>query len=158
MGRETWPRLEEGPVESSIVERINGLLADAAPQTGRPMPCELAARAARLRRPSRPGSVWSRLVAGQLRLLEQHDGSGRRTIVLSPVEGAEPAARALSPVEARIARMLGKASTTKEIAYALKISESAAENHVSRALRKLGIGDRVALVTLYTQLESAGEA
>ncbi|MDH5673024.1 MAG: helix-turn-helix transcriptional regulator [Myxococcales bacterium] len=103
-------------------------------------------------------SVWAKLSTGRLWLVDQFDDAGRRTVVLTPALEGCWSMRALTPVEARIARMVGQARSTKEIAFDLGISESAAENHVARILRKIGVCDRVALVTLYTQLERAGHA
>ncbi|MGD8859750.1 MAG: LuxR C-terminal-related transcriptional regulator [Myxococcales bacterium] len=105
--------------------------------------------------PCPPRRLWARLCAGELRVLDHYDHRGRRTLLLSPAAPADAAGRAMSPVEARVARMMGEALSNKEIAHRLRISESAAENHVARCMRKLGLGDRIALVMLYTQLEDA---
>lgn len=64
--------------------------------------------------------------------------------------------RSLTAIEDRIARRAGQAQSNKEIAAQLRLSETAVENHLSRALRKLGLRDRVALARLYTQLEADG--
>lgn len=76
-------------------------------------------------------------------------------VVVAP---CPPAAglRSLTAIEDRIARRAGQAQSNKQIAFALKLSETAVENHLSRALRKLGLRDRVALARLYTQLEADG--
>jgi len=99
-------------------------------------------------------SVWKRLCTGALRLVAQVDRDGRRYVVLLEAERA--GRRALTPVEARIAALCGRALANKEIAYELSITETSVENHLSRALRKLGLATRTDLVRLYTQLERQG--
>lgn len=99
--------------------------------------------------------AWSDLSAGRLMLIAQLERDGHREVRLQPcVDQASP--RALTPIEDRIARLAGQALSNKEIGFALRMNQSAVENHLSRALRKLGLPDRVALARLYTQLEALG--
>lgn len=98
---------------------------------------------------------WSPLCGGRVRLVDAIDHEGRSVLVLAPRRD-NVAPYALTAVEERIARRAGLAQSNKEIAAALRLSESAVENHLSRALRKLGVRDRVALARLYTQLEAVG--
>src|SRR5690349_20915562 len=100
-----------------------------------------------------PLSTWRALTSGHLHVVEQVEEAGRQWIVLAPCTPAPDASRALTPIEARIAGMAGRAYTNKEIGAAMRMSQSAAENHLSRAMRKIGVEDRLALVTLYSQLE-----
>ncbi len=98
---------------------------------------------------------WSHLCGGRVRLVDAIDHEGRSVLVLAPRrDNVEP--YALTAVEERIARRAGLAQSNKEIGAALRLSESTVENHLSRALRKLGVRDRVALARLYTQLEALG--
>jgi DNA-binding NarL/FixJ family response regulator len=83
------------------------------------------------------------------------DRAGQRIVVVAPCVSEAPA-RALTAVENRIARRAGQAMTNRVIAAEMKLSQTAVENHLSRALRKLGLRDRVALARLYTQLEADG--
>lgn len=105
---------------------------------------------------ARESFCWARLVAGHVRLVNQIDRAGDRVVVIVPCEPSPE--RALTAVENRIARRAGQALTNREIAAELKLSQTTVENHLSRALRKLGIPDRVALARLYTQLEACGRA
>lgn len=97
---------------------------------------------------------WSHLAAGRVRLIDQLNHNGQRLVLIAPC--TETPERALTAVENRIARRAGQALTNKQIGLELKLSQTAVENHLSRALRKLGLRDRIALARLYTQLEAAG--
>lgn len=60
---------------------------------------------------------------------------------LSPAPGTDP----LSDREREVARMVGEGATNREIARTLFITEGTAKNHVTAALRKLGLRDRTRL-------------
>ena len=100
--------------------------------------------------------LWNGLTTGRLRYVDLYEAHGRRTIIVEHGSDQEFSHYRLTPVEARTARLAGQALSNKEIAATLHISESAAENHLSRALRKLCVRDRVLLATIYSWLEHAG--
>jgi DNA-binding CsgD family transcriptional regulator len=145
-------RSDRGALPAAHRKETSGEPAHSAPITAL---CD------RARPPERtePDSLttWKALTGGYLRMVRQLDDEGERLIVLAPSVPAPDPLRALTPVEARIASMAGQAMSNKEIGFALHISESAAENHLSRAMRKMQVADRLMLVTLYTQLERSGE-
>jgi len=102
------------------------------------------------------GKLWSGLTTGRLRYIDLYESHGRRTIIVERSPDQECHCYRLTPVEARTARLAGQAMSNKEIATILHISESAAENHLFRALRKLRVRDRVLLASIYSWLEHAG--
>ncbi|WP_017609259.1 response regulator [Nocardiopsis xinjiangensis] len=57
----------------------------------------------------------------------------------------DPSPDPLSDREREVARMVGGGATNREIARALFITEGTAKNHVTGALRKLGLRDRTQL-------------
>lgn len=95
--------------------------------------------------------VWAGFCEGRYQLVDHVDVDGR-TYVLLVEEPCE--ARALTEVERRIAELCGQAWGNKQIGFQLGLSESSVENHVARILGKLGLDSRVALVRLFTGLES----
>lgn len=99
---------------------------------------------------------WTELAAGHVMLVDMCDRDGKCVLVAATCSPAEEVLRRLTAVEDRIARRAGRAMTNREIALQLRLSQTAVENHLSRALRKLGLRDRIALARLYTQLEAAG--
>lgn len=104
-----------------------------------------------------PQPIWQALACGQYGFVGLFEHEGQRRIALCPRCPSPHPAHSLSPVEARAAQLAGQAFTNKEIALALHTTESAAENQLSRALRKMGISNRILLVTLYTWLEEASQ-
>lgn len=67
--------------------------------------------------------------------------------------GAPPAAvplDALSPREDQVARLVATGASNQEIAASLFLSEGTVKNHVSAALRKLGLRDRTQLALMFT--------
>jgi DNA-binding NarL/FixJ family response regulator len=98
---------------------------------------------------------WSELAQGRVRWVDSIDHEGRSVLILAPCR-QDSELHALTAIEERIARRAGLAQSNKQIGTAVRLSETAVENHLSRALRKLGLRDRVALARLYTQLEAAG--
>jgi DNA-binding CsgD family transcriptional regulator len=115
--------------------------------------CREAARQLAAQEDASALSVWARLCAGGCRFVDYVDNDGKRFVVLLATE--QNAAHALTHVERRIAELCGSAWSNKQIAFALRLTESAVENHVSRVLFKLGLRHRTDLVRLYTGLERA---
>ena len=138
------PNLAAHAIDTRLLSDVKAQLATATPSASLPAaaPTEFN---------------WSQLAAGRLMLVDEVHQSGHRWLIAVPcLDDWE--LRALTAIEERIARRAGQALSNKQIASALRLSESTVENHLSRALRKLGIRDRVALARLYTQLEAAGHA
>jgi len=62
---------------------------------------------------------------------------------------ALPPAEALSAREEEVARLVATGASNQEIARALHLTEGTVKNHVSAALRKLGLRDRTQLALAY---------
>lgn len=95
--------------------------------------------------------LWSALCAGRMLLVDHTDVDGRKRIVLLPVPS--PGSLPLTSTERRVAELAGQGRANKEIAHQVRISETAVENHLSRAMRKLRIRTRIDLVRVYTRCE-----
>lgn len=63
----------------------------------------------------------------------------------------DPADGPLTPPESEIARLVAEGNSNRQIASRLYLSERTVEQHVSSALRKLGMPNRAALATWVTQ-------
>ncbi|GAA0241799.1 response regulator transcription factor [Cryptosporangium japonicum] len=68
----------------------------------------------------------------------------------APPPSAEPSA-VLSPREDEVARLVATGASNTEIAGSLFLSEGTVKNHVSAALRKLGLRDRTQLALVYAR-------
>ncbi|KAF4405020.1 LuxR C-terminal-related transcriptional regulator [Streptomyces lycii] len=84
---------------------------------------------------SRLGASWDAARA-RATLRAHHPGAGRRP------RGRPAYAERLSPREAEVAELAGRGLTNREIASTLHLSPRTVEHHVSRAMRKLGVGLR----------------
>jgi DNA-binding CsgD family transcriptional regulator len=98
-------------------------------------------------------TVWAGLCLGRYRLVDHVDRDGRRYVVMLETAQADDSLP-LTRTETRIAELCGQAFSNKQIGYELGMTESAVENHLSRALRKLRLESRADLIRLYTQLEA----
>lgn len=84
---------------------------------------------------SRLGASWDAARA-RATLRAHHPASGRRP------RGRPAYAEGLSPREGEVAELAGSGLTNREIAVTLHLSPRTVEHHVSRAMRKLGVGLR----------------
>jgi DNA-binding NarL/FixJ family response regulator len=105
------------------------LLKDASPET----------LVAAIRVAARGGTVIDNQVTGRV--------VGR----LDPPPPAVSPAESLSARETEVARLVATGASNQEIAATLFLSEGTVKNHVSSALRKLGLRDRTQLALAYSQ-------
>jgi DNA-binding CsgD family transcriptional regulator len=106
---------------------------------------------------SRVFSLWGALSRGEWILVDQFDGEHERHIIAAPCPNASPL-RGLSAQQEAVARAAGRGLSNKEIAAELGLLERSVDNQLRRALVKLGLENRTALVRLWSSLERAGHA
>lgn len=102
-------------------------------------------------------SIWQGLVQGRWSLVEQWDTDGKRFMLAhkNPEDVRDP--RGLTPMETRVVGLAVRGYTDKLIAYHLGTAEGTTSSHLTSALRKLGIANRVELVRrLGTRYPQAG--
>ncbi len=99
--------------------------------------------------------MWEQLARGEWVLVDQFDADGKRHVVAAPCPAAA-SLRALSSQQEAVARAAGEGLSSREIGKQLGLSERAVDNQLARAMQKLGIPNRVALVRLFTALERGG--
>lgn len=68
-----------------------------------------------------------------------------------PVTVPPAAVDALSAREEQVARLIGTGASNREVAQTLFLTEGTVKNHVSSALRKLGLRDRTQLALAYSR-------
>lgn len=93
----------------------------------------------------RAEALWRAVVDGAMSVLDVHDHEGRRYIAAAPASG-----RGLTPREAEVAALASLGHHDKLIAHAMGISRSTVTTHLLRAIRKLGLRDRVELALVLT--------
>jgi DNA-binding NarL/FixJ family response regulator len=119
---------EDEFVFGSLLAGARGfLLKDASPET----------LVAAIRAAAGGGTVIDNQVAG--RVMARLDGA----------PAPPPASEALSAREEEVARLVATGASNQEIARALHLTEGTVKNHVSAALRKLGLRDRTRLALAY---------
>ena len=79
---------------------------------------------------------------------------GRVVARLGGAPAAQPPATVLSAREEEVARLVATGVSNAEIARALFLSEGTVKNHVSAALRKLGLRDRTQLALVYARRDA----
>jgi DNA-binding NarL/FixJ family response regulator len=105
------------------------LLKDASPET----------LVAAIRAAARGGTYIDSQVAGRVVARLEHD------------EPSPPPLEALTGREEEVARLVATGASNQEIARALHLTEGTVKNHVSAALRKLGLRDRTQLALTYAR-------
>jgi DNA-binding NarL/FixJ family response regulator len=90
--------------------------------------------------------IWQGLIDGRWSLVERFDADGKRFLLAheNPEQVIDP--RGLGELESRIVGLAVRGFSDKLIAYHLGIAEGTASAHLTRALRKLGMSNRVELV------------
>lgn len=89
---------------------------------------------------------WKALVDGRWSVLETFERDGRRYYVARPNEPTMPTTSALSQREAQVVGYAALGHSNKMIAYDLGVSASTVANHIARAMRKLKVTSRAALI------------
>jgi DNA-binding CsgD family transcriptional regulator len=96
-------------------------------------------------------SLWEGLLAGRWTLRDRVDTDGRR-FVLAYANGLDAEARwPLSPRETAIARWAVGGASNKEIAYALGLGVGTVGWHLTSAMKKLRVRNRVELIGLWRE-------
>ncbi|HZO17327.1 MAG TPA: LuxR C-terminal-related transcriptional regulator [Polyangiaceae bacterium] len=101
----------------------------------------------RRRDPEAALDLWRGLVSGRWSLIDRGLGENR-TLVACRNEPHNPDPRRLSSREHAIVELAVTGAPNKQIAYALGLAPTTIATHLQRALRKLGVANRVELVRL----------
>jgi len=94
---------------------------------------------------------WEALVDGRWSLVDRFDHDGKRYIIAVLNDPAHPDLRGLTAGERQVAEFVGLGRSTKQISYALGVSNSAVTNSTSRIQEKLGLSSHVELVSFFSQ-------
>jgi DNA-binding CsgD family transcriptional regulator len=98
--------------------------------------------------------AWQALYQGRWTVLDSFDHDGRRYFVAWPNEPAMKRCHSLSVREAQVARSAALGHSNKLIAYELGLSTSTVATLLARAIRKLRLNSRAALIQrIATELE-----
>lgn len=91
-------------------------------------------------------AVWQGLIQGRWSLVESFDVDGKRFLLAhrNPEDVRDP--RGLTTMESRVVGLACRGYSDALIAYHLGLAEGTVSSHLTRALRKLGIRNRVELV------------
>jgi DNA-binding NarL/FixJ family response regulator len=92
--------------------------------------------------------LWQALVNGSWEPLDQLDIEGRRSILARRSAVAAPCFSKLTDRERQVLTHVALGHPNKQIAYTLGFTTPTVANLISRASRKLGIGNRVELIGL----------
>lgn len=91
---------------------------------------------------------WRALVAGRWTLVDEFDRDGRRFIVARPNRPASDPLKRLTKRETQVVRAAAFGHSNKLIAYELGVSQSTVSACLRRAVKKLGVRDRLELIRL----------
>jgi DNA-binding CsgD family transcriptional regulator len=91
-------------------------------------------------------STWHRLLAGEWTFLEQYEAGGRRTVIAIRNPPHTQNLRKLSDIEQAIVERIARSKSNKQVALELGLAEPTVANHLARALGKLGIPNRMAVI------------
>ena len=91
-------------------------------------------------------AVWQGLIDGRWSLVERFDSDGKRYLLAhkNPETVTDP--RGLTSLESRVTGLAVRGYSDKLVAYHLGIPEGTVASCIARALRKLGLADRMELV------------
>lgn len=91
-------------------------------------------------------AVWQGLIQGRWSLVESFDVDGKRFLLAhrNPEDVRDP--RGLTSMESRVVGLACRGYSNALIAYHLGLAEGTVSSHLTRAMRKIGIRDRVELV------------
>jgi DNA-binding CsgD family transcriptional regulator len=94
-------------------------------------------------------ALWAALVAGKWSVFDRFDTDGRQFVVARRNEPDVTDPRMLSDAERRVALYASWGHSQKLIGYELGMSPAVVSGHLTRALRKLGMQHRGALIGLF---------
>jgi DNA-binding NarL/FixJ family response regulator len=99
-------------------------------------------------------TLWTGLVTGAWSIADHFDRDGRRWVV-AVKNAAASASRALSSRQAEVVARAASGKSLKVVAAELSLSTSTVSAHLSCAMRKLGVENRIELVRVMGALASA---
>jgi DNA-binding NarL/FixJ family response regulator len=102
-------------------------------------------------KPMLRSTIGKLLWMGAGSLVDRFDSDGKRYVIAVINDPAHPDPRGLTPQERQVAELAGLARSTKQISYALGVSNSAVTNCTSRVQEKLGLSSQVELVSFFSQ-------
>ena len=104
----------------------------------------------RLRRasPEEALEIWRGLVDGRWSLVDHHENSGLRLVLVRRNEPSLPDPRVLTARERDILAYAALGHSSKYVAYLLGLAPATVASHISRACRKLNVRHRAEAVTL----------
>lgn len=94
---------------------------------------------------------WEALVDGRWSLVDKFDTDGKRFVVAVRNDPAYRDPRGLTRRERQVAELVGMGRTTKQIAYALGVSDTAISNCLAGAQHKLGLPSRSEFAAFFAQ-------
>jgi two-component system nitrate/nitrite response regulator NarL len=97
--------------------------------------------------------LWRGLVDGSWTLADYFESDGRRYLVARRNEPTPLAPCTLSLRERQVLAFAARGQSNKLIAYQLGLSTSTVGVHLSRAVRKLGVGSRMEAVRAFRRME-----
>lgn len=104
-------------------------------------------------------SAWTALADGQWSLVDHFDSDGRRYLVVLENAPQTPDPRALSPREAAVTAYACLGYANKAIAYHLGIDNSSVSRALRKAMIKLSVESREALIATYSRfMDHDGDA
>jgi DNA-binding NarL/FixJ family response regulator len=92
--------------------------------------------------------LWKELVAGRWSIVSHVRARRDRILLAHRNDPGAPDPRGLSPRERAIVDMVLTGASSKRVAYALGLAAPTVASHLSRALRKLNLADRMELLRL----------
>lgn len=105
----------------------------------------LAAEAARRAADDDALTAWTALVSGRYSLTDWFDSDGRRFLLAVPNPPRGEPIEGLSPRETQVAAYLAVGHPLKYVAYELGLSVATVARDADKAVRKLGLRDRIEL-------------
>jgi DNA-binding CsgD family transcriptional regulator len=147
-------RTEEAPEEGAVLDAGGEVLHAEGEAKGREERDALREAARRIDRARTRAlgrgpealAIWEGLIEGRWSLVERIDSDGKRLLLAhrNPHDVRDP--RGLTPMETRVVGLAIRGYSDKLIAYHLGIAQGTASSHLTTAMRKLGVTNRVALV------------
>ncbi len=92
--------------------------------------------------------LWRGLASGRWFVSAVFERDGRRYLIVRRAAPDEVRRRALSSTEIVVAERICAGLTNKEIAHELRVAPTTVAGRLARALKKLGLPNRVALLRL----------
>lgn len=99
------------------------------------------------------GAGWVGILRGEWTCIDLFERSGRRHVVVAPVPKAMVPVRALDERERSVIEHVSRGGSAKEAAIDLQLGQAELSRILARALAKLGLRDRAALIQVRALVE-----